>query len=120
MTKQKYIDESDEFFIEERKTNTGSLRQETELFNADSYIPHPLINVRLIILPKGGENWEIMVDKGKTDGKRVVFSLKGSRFSKKEREFLRTPLGMSFIINGYKQGWKTVSEYKRQVSKCMA
>lgn len=111
---QRYVDEADEFFMEEEKSSKiNSLRQETELFDDDSYIPHDLITVKRIELPKSGEDWEIFKNK------HAVLTLKGIRFTKKEREFFRQPNGVLFIINGYKQGWKSVSEFKRQVKKCL-
>ena len=112
--KQRYVDESDDFFIEEDKpSNSLSLRQDSGLFDDDSYVAQSVISVRRISLPKNGEDWEIIVDK------QPVLLLKGYRFSKKEREYLRSPNGMSLMINGYKNGWKTISEFKRQVTKCL-
>lgn len=111
---QRYVDEADEFFIEEEKVSKiNSLRQETELFDDDSYIPHDLITVKRIELPKSGEDWEILRNK------QTVLTLRGIRFTKKERAFFHNPNGILFIINGYKQGWKSVSEFKRQVKKCL-
>lgn len=114
MSQERYVDEKDDFFIEKDKgPKLSFIKQETELFDDSSYVAHDIINARRIALPKGGEDWEILKNK------RIVFVLKGLRFTKKEREFLRTPQGMLFIINGYKQGWKSISEFKRQVKKCL-
>lgn len=114
MNKQRYVDEQDEFFVEsEKASKLGFIRHDTELFLDDSYIAHDVINARRIELPKGGEDWEVLKNKN------TVLTLKGIRFTKQEREFLRTANGMLFIINGYKQGWKSVAEFKRQVKKCL-
>jgi hypothetical protein len=111
--KQRYIDESDEFFIDENKqSNSNSLRQDNDLFDDNRYVAQQVISIRRIARANN-EDWEIVVDK------KPVMLLKGTRFSKPEREFLRTPQGMSFMIGGYKNGWKSVSEYKRQVEKCL-
>lgn len=104
----------DEYNIDEEKFkggNLGFLRQETELFDDGSYIVHELINARRIELSRGGEDWEILKDK------KPVLTLKGVRFTKKERAYLRSVEGMLFIVNGYKLGWKSVSEFKRQLKK---
>lgn len=114
MSKQRYIDESDEFFIEEERVpKVSSLRQDTELFDDASYVPQELISVRRIALPQSGEDWEVIRDK------KTVLTLKGIRFTKKEKDFLRKPEGLQFIMKGYKQGWVSISEYKRQVKKCL-
>lgn len=111
----KYVDETDEFFIDEQKNKSGGniLRQDSELFDDNSYIPHELLSVKRVSLPKSGEDWEIIRDK------KVVFTLKGVRFAKKEKEFFKTANGILFIMNGYKAGWRTIAEFKRQVKKCL-
>jgi len=107
---KRYIDEKDEFFIDgDKSRGLNALRQETELFNEESYVVKKLIHARRISLPNGGEDWEIFVDKVPS------LTLKGIRFSKKEREFFRTSDGLAFLVNGFKAGWKSVSEFKRQV-----
>jgi len=111
--RQRYIDESDDFFIDEKKASpTNSLRQDNDLFDEASYTAQPVISVRRVERASN-EDWEILVDR------KPVMLIKGTRFSKPERAFLRTPQGMSFMIGGYKNGWKSVSEYKRQVGKCL-
>lgn len=105
----------DEYGVGEKKFGSSiKMRQDTDFFDEDSYIPHELIGVKYVELPKkSGEDWEIVKDK------ITVLVVKGVRFSKKERIFLRTPNGMSFLINGYKRGWKTISEFKRQIKSFM-
>lgn len=108
---KKYIDEKDDFFVEHADSKfsaTGSLRNDFELFDDDSYIKQDLISVKRIV-SNGLENWKVFKNKN------TILILKGNRFTKKEKEFLRTPAGVSFIIQGYKNGWKSVSEFKRQL-----
>ncbi len=104
---------TEEYFLDESKPKLflGSLRQETELFKEDDYIPQDLITVKRISLPKRGENWQILKNK------QVVMLIKGIRFTAKEREFFRSLEGMRFLISGYKEGWTSISEFKRQVKK---
>ena len=113
-TTQRYVDEEDEFLVEEGKQPKvgSSLRQETEFFDDDSYVIHDIINVRYTET-KNYEEWEILKNK------RSVLELKGIKFSKKERDFFRSPEGMLFIVNGYKLGWKSVLEFKRQLKKIL-
>lgn len=111
--KDKYaLEDSNEFAIDEDKSgklNIGYLKQETELFDDSSYIPHDLISVRRVNLPKNGEDWEILKNK------KVVLVLKGIRFTKNEKNYLRTVDGIQFLMNGFKCGWNSTAEFKRQL-----
>ena len=105
----KYFVAEDDFAIDETKfPKSNSLRQETELFDDEEYVPQEVVSVKMIDIPNG-QDWHIQVNK------KTKLILKGVRFSKKERKFFNTVEGMVFIINGYKQGWKSVSEFKRQL-----
>lgn len=103
----KYLVENDQFFYDESASKKGSfLKQDTELFNDDDYIPGKSIQVKRISEP---EDWKVLID-----GKEHLI-LKGSRFTTKEREYLRTVNGILFIVSGVKKGWDSVSEFKRQM-----
>jgi hypothetical protein len=105
----KYSIENDQFFYDEGYSkNTSILKQESELFNEDDYVPGKLIRVKRIS-KSDSEDWQILVNNTKT------LLITGNRFSSIEKEFLRTPAGVLFIINGVKQGWKSVSDFKRQI-----
>jgi len=107
MNKDKY--DTEEYVIDEDKFyRTGSLRQETELFDDDSHIPHRVISVKRVEFGKA-EDWEIKADQ------KTVLVLKGVRFTTKEKNFLRTVDGIKFVIAGYKAGWNSVSEFKRNL-----
>ncbi len=101
--------ETDEYVIDEEKfTKNGSLRQDSEFFDDKSYVPHPVIGVKRIEFGKA-EDWEVQADN------KTVLVLKGVRFSTKEKEYFRSVDGIKFIIHGYKLGWKSVSEFKRNI-----
>lgn len=103
----KYLIENDQFFYDEGTTKKGSFfKHDTELFNENDDVPGKSIQVKRIAEP---EEWKVIVD-----GNEHLI-LKGSRFTSKEREFLRKPNGILFVIDGIKQGWKSVSEFKRQM-----
>jgi len=86
-----------------------TLRVDTELFKDEDYVAHNVVGVRLIDLPNGCNDWEI------TDKNHLVLTLKGIRFTNKEKEFLQSTDGILFIINGYKKGWKSISQFKREI-----
>jgi hypothetical protein len=101
----------DDFSLDENKyPRSNSLRRETELFRDQDYVPYDMVSVKRIDL-NSGQNWQIMLNK------KPVLILTSSRFTSKERAFLSTIDGMNFIISGYKKGWKSVSEFKRQIKK---
>jgi hypothetical protein len=106
--KNKYLDQNDEFHIGEEKTRPIS-KIDGELFDDKSYILHDLINVRRL----KGSNWEVLKNK------KSAIIIKGYRFSKKELNFLNKPEGILFIINTYKSGAKSVSDFKKAIAKCV-
>jgi hypothetical protein len=108
------INEEEDRFLDEEKNESKSfylLRADNELFNDDSYIAQKVINVKRVKLPKQGEDWEILEDN------KIVLSLKGTRFTNSEREFLRTVDGMKFLMNQYKSGKKSVVKIKEELKK---
>ena len=107
--KDKY--DTDEYVIgEDKLPRNGSLRQESELFDEKSHVPHGVIGVKRVEYGKG-EDWEVLQDD------KVALVLKGVRFTSKEKEFLRSVDGIKFIMTGFKSGWKSVSEFKRRIKE---
>lgn len=110
MSDNKYIDE-DQFVYDEKTGKKGSLiKQDTEFFNDEDYLPGKLVHVKRIA-SNSVEDWKIFIDK------QEVLTLKGSRFSTQEKNFLRTSKGLLFVIDGVKKGWSSVSEFKRQLQE---
>jgi|SRR3990172_6419492 len=96
--------------IDSKYFSLNVLRIDHELFKDEDNIKQKLINVKRVNLRKG-EDWEIL-----EDGK-VVLLLKGIRFTKPEKDFLRTLDGMKFLISGYKNGIKSVVKFKQEIKK---
>lgn len=107
----KYIDEEEFSIGENNPRNITTLRQESDFYHDEDNIVMDILSVKRIKLPKNGENWEIIKNK------KTQLILKGIRFTNKEKEFLRTVDGISFILNGFKQGWVSTSNYKREIKK---
>lgn len=109
MNDKKYIIDDDQFAYDEKSGKKNSfIKQDSEFFNDDDYVPGNSVRVKRIA-NNSGEDWKIFINK------EEFLVLKGTRFSSKEKEFLRTAAGVLFIIDGAKKGWDTVSEYKRQL-----
>ena len=104
----KYADD-DQFVYDEKGGKKGSfIKQDSEFFNDEDYVPGKSIRVKRVS-NNSHEDWRIFVNE------QEALVLKGIRFTTKEREFLRTTEGVMFIINGMKCGWKSISEFKRQL-----
>lgn len=104
--------EEEETFGAESQETRLTLRTDNELFNEEeSGVVHSVINVKRIRLPKNGEDWEILVDG------EVALTMKGTRFTNPEKEFLRTVEGMKFLISEYKKGKKSVVKIKEELKK---
>lgn len=101
----KYIVENDQFFYDEQNSKKGAfLKQDSELYNDDDAIPGDSIRIKKI-----NSDWQIYVNN------EEFLLLKGTRFTAGERLFLCTSEGVQFILNGMKQGWKSVSQFKKQL-----
>jgi hypothetical protein len=104
----KYTECTEEYSIEESNP-FANVKIDNDLFKEDDYLPQKLIQVKRINLSKGTEEWKIFEDKD------IVLVLKGSRFTNKEKEFLRTPNGFKFIIDGFKNGWRSINKFKQNM-----
>lgn len=101
----KYLVENDQFFYDEQNSKKGAfLKQDSELYNEDDAIPGASVRVKKI-----DSDWQIYVNN------KEYLLLKGTRFTVGEKSFLSTPNGVQFILKGTKQGWKSVSEFKKQL-----
>jgi hypothetical protein len=104
----KYADD-DQFAYDEKAGKKGSfIKQDSEFFNDEDYIPGNSVRVKRVA-NSSHEDWKIFINE------QEALVLKGIRFTSKEKEFLRTTDGVMFIISGIKNGWKSVSEFKRQL-----
>lgn len=84
---------------------------DNELFKDEDDIIEKVITVKRVNTSKKIEDWKIL------EGKETVKILKGYRFTKKQREFFRSLNGSRFILEGYKQGWKSVNKFKEELKK---
>ena len=107
-TYNKYADDN-QFVYDEKVGKKGSfIKQDSEFFNDEDYVPGNSVRVKRVA-NSSHEDWKVFINE------EEAIVLKGIRFTSKEKEFLRTTDGVMFIINGIKSGWKSVSEFKRQL-----
>jgi len=100
----KYAD-NDQFVYDENCSGKSFIKQDSELYNEEeAAIPGVSVRVK-----RTNNDWKIY-----KNGIEVLI-LKESRFTAKEKEWLQTTQGFLFLLNGAKQGWDSVSEFKRQI-----
>lgn len=100
----KYKDH-DQFVYDENSSGKSFIKQDSELYNEEeAAIPGSSVRVKCT-----NTDWKIYIN-----GVEVLV-LKESRFTAKERDWLQTTQGFLFLLNGAKQGWNSVSEFKRQI-----
>ena len=88
--------------------SSSTIIKDHELFRPENHIPHKVVRVKRVT-SKGAEDWRIIEDGDTT------LTLKGVRFNNKEKEFLRTPEGFRYVMDGYKKGWRSVSKFKQNL-----
>jgi len=106
MTTKFAEESSEEYTVDELNPN---LLKDHELFKDENYVPHKMIRVKRVNVTNNTEDWKIMEDN------ETALLLKGSRFTSKEKNFLRTPEGFRFIIEGFKNGWRSINKFKQNM-----
>lgn len=82
-------------------------KSDYDLFFDEKNIVERIIRIKRSDTKIKGERWKIFADE------EVVFVLDGTKISKKDREYLRTPEGFSFLIGQFKNGLKSVDGLKK-------
>jgi hypothetical protein len=112
MIKKYFVDhENPEEYDQCSSYSFPTLKQSDILFDEDDDIVYPVLSIRRAKLPKNGEEWEII-----EDGK-IVLILRGSRFTKKEKNVLRTPEGIKAVLDEYKSGTRSVNKIKNLLKR---
>lgn len=82
---------------------------EYDLFHEEDYIPGRIIRVKKTGTPNRGEKWKIYQDD------KLVMTIDGDMLNKKEKAFLYSYEGISFIINQYKNNVSSVNKFKKNI-----
>lgn len=98
---------------EESKNSTkyGFSKFEHDLYHEEDDVAEKVIQVKRISLPSKGEKWKIFSDS------KLIFTIEGSKLTKKEKEFLRSVDGVNFLIAQFKQGIKSLNALKAEIKK---
>lgn len=110
---KKYLTEEENEDLSDDYKSSMNLSYNNDLFDDDSYVPHPLVTARRVKLPKNGENWEVL------DNNKVAVTLIGLHLSSEIKNFLKTPQGLLSLIKIYKSGNKSSEKIQKQLKKML-
>ena len=82
---------------------------EYDLYHDEDNVAEKIIRVKRYSLPNDGERWKIFEDN------KVMFVIEGAKLTKKEKAFLRTVDGVSFLISQYKNGINSFNHLKTEM-----
>lgn len=71
-------------------------KNDAELYDETKATPAPVIRIRRTNTASKGERWKVMRDE------ELLFIIEGNKISKREREYLRTVSGVSFVTSQVK------------------
>jgi hypothetical protein len=99
---------------EELKTDNSKYnlsKFEFDLYDEESNKPHKVVRVKRFSMPNKGEKWKIFEDN------KIMFVVEGSKLNNKEKAFLRTVEGVSFLLSQYKNGIKSFNALKNELKQ---
>lgn len=82
-----------------------------DLYHEEDDVAEKVYRVKRVSMPNKGEKWKIMIDN------KVAFVIEGNKLSKKERDFLVTVDGFSFILAQAKLGIKSLNSFRTELKK---
>lgn len=82
---------------------------EYDLFKEEDDIVTSVIRVKRVKLPNNGENWKLIKDN------KIVELIEGIKLSSKEKNYLRSVEGIQFLIQYYKNGWKSLNNLRLEM-----
>lgn len=86
---------------------------EHDLYKEEDDVAEKVIRVKRFSLPNKGEKWKIFEDA------KAVFIIEGTKLTNKEKDFLRTAEGLTFLITKYKDGIKSFNALKAEIKKTL-
>jgi len=99
-------------YFEDLKDNISKSnlnKYEYDLYQEEDNNPGTVIQVKKVGNLKKGEKWKILKDN------KLVLTIDGSKLTSKERSFLYTAEGTSFLIKHFKLGNVTITSLKKEI-----
>ena len=105
-------DDDEAYSMDEINPLRNNLRTDVELFKEEEWEDgkknNTVIRIKRTARAKS-ESWKIL------ENNKLAILIDGKRFTNKEKEFLRTADGFNYLINGYKQGWRSINKFKQNL-----
>lgn len=87
---------------------------DADLFDESKAIPAPVIRIKRTNTTSKGERWKIMLND------ELIFVIEGAKLSKREREYLRSVAGVSFITQQVRCNITTFSKLRAELKRFLA
>lgn len=84
-------------------------KYEYDLYKEEDDVAQKVIRVKRFSMPNKGEKWKIFEDT------KVIFILEGTKLNNKEKDFLRTVEGVTFLIKQFKTGIKSFNALRKEI-----
>jgi hypothetical protein len=84
---------------------------EYDLYHEEDDVVEKIIRVKRFQLPNDGEKWKIFEDS------KIMMIIDGAKLTKKEKAFLRTVDGITFLVSQYKIGINSFNHLKIELKK---
>lgn len=116
MAKKPKVDSDSIFYTPESSTEQSNIKHifskyDYELFDEEKNKPYGVFQVKRIANAKGTvEKWKILNDE------KEVAMLNGIYLNKHQKEFLRSPKGILFLIDYFKHNKFTIKEVKKAIN----
>jgi hypothetical protein len=88
-------------------------KYEYDLYHEEDNIPGRVIQVKKIGNVKKGEKWRILEDS------KAILTIDGEKLTSKERNFLYTVEGVTFLMSYFKKGEVSLSSLKRGIKNTL-
>ena len=82
---------------------------EYDLYHEEDDVALPVIRVKRFSMPNKGEKWKVFEDN------KVTFIIEGTKLTNKERDFLHTVDGVSWLLSQAKLGIKSINSLKKEL-----
>jgi hypothetical protein len=82
-----------------------------DLYKDEDNKVEQVVRVKYFGLPNKGDRWKVMVEN------KVILVIEGNKLTKKEREFLRSVDGATWLLGQAKLGIKSVASLKMEIKK---
>lgn len=100
-----------EYLFDHSKVKHTFGKSDYDFFDEEKNIIDKIIRVKRISPANKNERWNII------ENNKIIFVVDGTKISKKEKEYLRTPEGFNFLLARGKNGIKSLAGLRKELKK---